>query len=87
MCAFVGPGQECAFAQASCTSQNDSVGQPESGFPSLEGFEMLRELGMGTFARCYLAKDNSSGELCAVKVQPHPNERAFHLAAHNCNSG
>jgi serine/threonine protein kinase len=46
----------------------------------IEGFELIRVLGEGAFARVYLARQISLGRLVALKVTPHSGREARVLA-------
>lgn len=54
---------------------------PPADTPCIEGFELIRVLGEGAFARVYLARQISLGRLVALKVTPHSGPEARVLAS------
>ena len=58
--------------------------QSDAEFPSpgesLHGFELIRELGRGSFARVFLARQTALDRLVALKVSPSRGQEARTLA-------
>lgn len=63
--------REEAPASKRTDSQAGSATSPPSGqtiIPDIEGYEVLRPLGSGTYGECFLVKDPSNGDIFAAKV-------------------
>mmetsp|Transcript_42942 Transcript_42942/g.81898 ORF Transcript_42942/g.81898 Transcript_42942/m.81898 type:complete len:874 (+) Transcript_42942:317-2938(+) len=63
-----GNGRRPSHGNRSVYSQHSGESVMKPKFPEIEGYEVIRALGAGTFGECYLARDLSSGELHAAKV-------------------
>mmetsp|Transcript_43367 Transcript_43367/g.81281 ORF Transcript_43367/g.81281 Transcript_43367/m.81281 type:complete len:903 (-) Transcript_43367:287-2995(-) len=67
-CAGPSNKRRSSLGNASVYSQRSSQIGTDPEFPEIEGYEVIKALGAGTYGECYLVRDNTSQDLFAAKV-------------------